>query len=294
MDDTGTEDGTTEISWVQSPRADLSTPMVESLPYVELKLEHPNLAPTSYGESFFPDAVPYEFDGDYRVFYWRPTLDTGTSEQPDWQGVCATTDTLSVVEKGRPYTPEFVSRRAETEVVVEGTIGGDSTTAVVRSYSAPDVRIREVTASRLELLADGTEYTVSSGTRRRISLSEQTVERADGDGTMAVTPELVVRFPGERELHHPAPGAEYRLFPSFGLELDTVSNPAPVPTTNGELDHAAFATSLGVDLSDRPYPERVLWQAFAYTAFDPHTETVPRLTQFRTGHLALLNSPPES
>lgn len=65
------------------------------------------------------------------------------------------------------------------------------------------------------------------------------------------------------------------------------SFPLAVPTANGELDHEALAASLGVDLSARPYPERVLWQAFAYTAFDPHADSVPELWQFPTGHLAL-------
>ncbi|WP_137285742.1 hypothetical protein [Halorussus salinisoli] len=294
MNDTASADGeTTEIRWTKSPHTDWPNPMVGTFPYVELKLEHPDLAPTRYGESFFPDAVPYEFDGDHRVFYWRPTLDASTSDRTGWEGICATTDALSVVTESGPHAPDLVSRRGdESEVVVGGTVAGDSTTTLVGSYSVPDVRIRELSASRLELLADGTEYVVPAGTRRRVSLAEQTVERADGDGgTASVTPELVVRFPGERELHHPAPGAEYRLFPSFGLELDTVSRPVPVPTTKGELDYAALATSLGVDLSNRPYPERVLWQAFAYTAFDPHTSPVPRLTQFPTGRLALRTGP---
>lgn len=107
------------------------------------------------------------------------------------------------------------------------------------------------------------------------------------DGATTVTPELVVRYPGSRELHHPAPGADYRLFPSFGLELDDLPDPVPVPTTAGELDDAALATALGVDLSERPYPERVLWQAFAYTAFDPHSETTPELAQLEDGHLVV-------
>jgi len=280
--------GTTQIRWERSPSTDWSRPIIEALPYVELQLEHPSLDPSRYGESFFPDAVPYEFEGDHRVFYWRPTLEGETSEQPSQNGVCATTDSLSVVGNDRPHTPALVSRRdADTEIVVDGTVAGDSTTALVSSYSVPDVRIRELSASRLGLLLDGIEYVFSTGSRRRVPLSERTVERADGNGTVSVTPELAVRFPGERELHHPVPGAEYRLFPSFGLELDTVSNPLPVPTTNGELDYAALAASVGIDLSERPYPERVLWRAFAYTAFDPHSDGGPRLTQFPTGHLGL-------
>lgn len=296
MTDTASpEGGTAEVRWEQSPCTDWSNSMIETLPYVELKLEHPDLDPTRYGESFFPDAVPYEFDGDRRVFCWRPTLDRTLGEQSGRKGICATTETVAVVTGGRPRAADLVSRRSEaTEVVVGGTIAGESMTTLVRSYSVPDVRIRGLSESRLELLADGTAYVVPADTRRRILLSEQTVECADDNGgTTSVTPELVVRFPGERELHHPAPNAEYRLFPSFGLELDTVPSPVPVPTTNGELDYNALATSLGVDLTGRPYPERVLWQAFAYNAFDPHASTVPRLTQFPTGHLALRTEPPD-
>ncbi|MFC6729124.1 hypothetical protein ACFQDG_10775, partial [Natronoarchaeum mannanilyticum] len=123
------------------------------------------------------------------------------------------------------------------------------------------------------------------------------VDRTDADGRpdadgghVSVTPELAVRFPGERELHHPASGGGYRLFPSFGLELAAVPSPVPSPTANGELDHATLAASLGVDLSGRPYPERVLWQAFAYEAFDPHADAARRLAQFPDGHVALLST----
>jgi hypothetical protein len=31
----------------------------------------------------------------------------------------------------------------------------------------------------------------------------------------------------------------------------------------------------------------VLWQAFAYTAFDPHADATPELAQLETGHLVL-------
>jgi len=287
MSDTASTDRP-DTRWMKSSHADWPEPVVRTLPYVEIRLEHPGLEPTSYGESFFPDAVPYAVDGTRRVFYWRPTLDAAPGEQPA-AGACATTDSLSVLPAREAQPPALVARRDEgTEVVVSGTVAGDSTTALVDSYAVPDVRIRALSESRLELLADGAEHRLQTGTRRRISLSERTVDRVDDGGrTATVTPELAVRFPGERELHHPAPGGTYRLFPSFGLDLDAVADPVRVPTANGELDHVSLAGALGVDLSTRPYPERVLWQAFAYTAFDPHAETVPRLAQFPTGHIAL-------
>jgi hypothetical protein len=126
-------------------------------------------------------------------------------------------------------------------------------------------------------------------------LSNRDLEPIDtDDGPTTVTPELVVRYPGRQELHHPAPGADYRLFPSFGLDLAELPNPLPVPTTAGELDHEALGQSLGVDLSNRPYPERVLWQALAYTAFDPHGERGATLTKPDDEHIVLLPTAAES
>lgn len=297
MSDPVKPDGpTTAVEWAHSPAPDQPKPIVARRPSVELKLEHPDLDPSGYGDSFFPDAVPYEIDGTHRVFYWRPTLSTATADPDDWDGVCATTHGLSVVTPTEKRPPDLVSRRTETtELVVNGTIAGDSTTAVVDSYRTPDVRIDTLSESRVELIVDETHFEVPAGTRRRISLPEQSVERADEPGgEEVVSPELVVRFPGNRELHHPALDGVYRLFPSFGMDLSTVPNPVPVPTANGELDYLALATALGVDLAARPYPERVLWQAFAYEAFDPHASGTPELTQFDTGHLALLNDPADA
>jgi len=294
-DSTATDDETVPVEWRRAPSAGLAPPLVERVPYVELALEHPALEPTRFGESFFPDAVPYEHDGTNRVFYWRPVLEA-TSAPKNWAGICATTDDLAVVPaSGGCALDQTRSRDGVTEVVVDGTVAGDSTRALVGSYSTPAVRIRTASPTQLELSAAGDELAIAAGTRRRVALAERTVNRPDADGgPTSVTPELAVRFPGERELHHPAPGGEYRLFPSFGLDLDAVPSPVPVPTANGELDHAALAASLGVDLADRPYPERVLWQAFAYEAFDPHADADPTLAQFPDGHVALLsNASPE-
>jgi hypothetical protein len=54
-----------------------------------------------------------------------------------------------------------------------------------------------------------------------------------------------------------------------------------------ELDDTALATQLGVDLSQRPYPERILWQAFTHTAFGRHTDAVPEVSRLGTNHLVL-------
>jgi len=283
-------DGTqTTVEWRLISPDEVSTPIVRRVPYLELKLEHPDFEPTGHGSRFFPDVVPYELDGARRVFCWRPALAPSSGEPSDWKLVCATTHELTGIDAVPAEGPPLVVADTEgTTLVVDGTVGGETTTSHVTSYSVPDIGIDSPSDSRIEVTVDGTEYSVPTGERRRIRLAEQYVEPVDeDDGPTTVTPELVVRFPGRRELHHPAPRARYRLFPSFDLDLDAVPNPLPIPTIAGELDDAALATELGVDLSQRPYPERVLWQAFVYTAFDPHAGTMPELIQLETGHIVL-------
>lgn len=277
------------VEWRRAPVDAVATPILRQQPYVEIKLEHPTLDPDSHGERFFPDVVPYELDGTSRIFYWRPSLVAATGDPNSWRLTCATTHDLtgfhSIPAEGPPILTESGST---TALVVDGTVGGDTTTCHVRSYSVPDVSIEGLYPSDIELVVDGAKYTVSTGERRRIRLDDRRVEPVGEDASpTTVTPELVVRYPGQRELHHPARGASYRLFPSFGLDLATVQNPLPVPTVADELDHSALAEDVGVDLTARPYPERVLWQAFAYTAFDPHAGAVPELTQLGSGHIVL-------
>lgn len=279
----------TTVEWRLISPEEVPTPIVRRVPYLELKLEHPDLEPIGHGSRFFPDVVPYELDGARRVFYWRPALAPSSGEPSDWELVCATTHELTGIDAVPAEGPPLVVADAEgTTLVVDGTVGGETTTSHVPSYSVPDIGIDSPSDSRIEVTVEGTEYSVPTGERRRIRLAEQYVEPVDVDGDpTTVTPELVVRFPGMHELHHPARGATYRMFPSFGLNLDAVPNPLPIPTVADELDDAALATELGVDLSQRPYPERVLWQAFVYTAFDPHAGTMPELTQLETGHIVL-------
>lgn len=279
----------TSVSWDYVSPASISSPIVRELPYLELKLEHPDLEPVGYGERFFPDAVPYEFDGTSRIWYWRPALAPASDEPSRWALACATTHELSGSDALPTSGPPLVTESANgTTVVVDGTVGGDVTTNHVRSYAVPDVSVSRRTESTVELTVAGDEYAVARGERRRVRLSERRVTPVErGDGPTTVTPELGIRYPGRRELHHPASGADYRLFPSFGLDLCTVSQPVSVPTAAGELDDAALAAELGVDRAARPYPERVLWQAFAHTAFDPHDDTRPALTQLETGHIVL-------
>jgi len=279
------------VAWRRRPADRVASPVLREVPYLELKLEHPDLDPTGRGERFFPDAVPYELGDDRRVFYWRPSLEASTADPADWRLACATTHGLAGADDVPAPAPALTTDGAVgTAVVVEGAVAGDATTAHLGSYSPPTVRVRSVSASTVGVVADGHAHEVSAGDRERISLSEREVRPVDADGAStptAVTPVLAVRFPGRRAVHHPAPGADYRLFPSFGVTLDDLPNPVPVPTTVGELDAAALAERVGVDPSARPYPERVLWQAFAHTAFDPHADADPTLAQLSSGHLVV-------
>ncbi|WP_206425052.1 hypothetical protein [Halosimplex salinum] len=283
------ESDTAAVEWRRRSPDTGRPPLVRRLPYVELKLEHPDLEPTGYADQFYPDAVPYELDGIHRIFYWRPALSPSSPPPDDWAAACATTHGLVGLDAdSRTSPPLATDDGAALTVVVGGTVGGDATTARLRSYSLPDVTLEAVSESDARLTADGSAYAVSSGERRRIGLDRRRVEHPGDDrDASAVTPELVVRYPGRREVHHPASESTYRLFPSFGLDLDDLPSPLPVPTSAGELDAVALARRLGVDRSERPYPERVLWRAFAHHAFDPHVETTPELTPLESGHVLL-------
>lgn len=279
---------TTEVDWRHVPAEGIAPPIVETVPYVECKLEHSGLEPTRFSDSFFPAAVPYAFEGTTRVFYWQPSLEAEVEGLNG--GVCATTDRLLVVDDLPASLDSALVARDDTgiELTVEGTIAGDTTIGLVRSYRVPTIAIRALSGKECTLSVDGDHRQLQAGTRTLLQLPEQFVEPAAINvDPGSVRPELHVRFPGERELHHPAVGATYRLFPSFGLDLDAVPNPVSVPTRSDELDHERLATRLGVSLSERPYPERVLWQAFAYTSFDPHQSGQSRLAQLPTGHLVV-------
>lgn len=307
-EDAAMGDGTIDVEWRRQSAGTAPSPLVRRLPYVECKLEHPDVEPTGLADRFFPDAVPYELAGSERVFYWRPALaderDSGKNDPygndsderdpgEDWRAACATTDSLVGLGALPSSAPQLTSEHDDgVSLVVDGTIGGDTTTVVVRSYAPPRIEIAAVTESAVDLRVEGVRERIAVGERRRISLDERTVEPVEGDaGPTRTTPELVVRYPGRRELHHPAPGASYRLFPSFGLDLASLAQPLAVPTAAGELDDRALADRLDIDLAARPYPERVLWRAFANTAFDPYAERPPELAQLRTGHVVPSNRP---
>jgi hypothetical protein len=279
----------TTVEWRELSPDAFPSPIVRRVPYLEVKLEHPDLEPDGHGDRFFPDAVPYELDEVPRVFYWRPALAVSSGEPENWDLICATPRELVGIDSLPADGPSLATEGASGNIlVVDGTVAGETTTSHVASYTVPELTVDDLSETRVELTVNETEYSVSIGERRRIRLSEQCVQPGTGDGDSTnVTPELGIRYPGRRELHHPAPGATYRLFPSFDLDFDEIPNPLPIPTTAGELDDGALATKLGVDLSERPYPERVLWQAFAHTAFDPHSDVSPEITRMDPDHIVL-------
>lgn len=204
-----------------------------------------------------------------------------------WTGLCATTHELVPVVHGAFRTPTlFQTCDTGHEVVVDGTIVGDSKTALVSKYSGPDIELRHVTEDCVEFTVEGEPVLVPTGERKRIELSERAMETQYGTSILT-NPELVVRYPGTWTTYHPAPGGEYHLFPSFDVSLDDVPRPLRVPTTWGELDHEALAGALGLDSTRRPYPERILWQAFASTAFEPTGVRSTELTQFPSGLIAV-------
>lgn len=289
MDADPTAENGAVVEWRRIAPDTVSPPVVERVPYLELKLEHPDLEPTGYADQFYPDGVPYELGGTERTFYWRRALSPSSAHPTDWRLACATTHELAGIDSLPAPAPALTTEDgANVAVVVGGTVAGDATTAHLQSYAPPTVSIGGVSDSAVELNVDETTQHVSAGDRRRLPLADQSVDPAGSDTTRTtVTPELVVRYPGTREVHHPAPGASHRLFPCFGLDLCEVPNPLAVPTTAGELDDSALATALGVDMTERPYTERVLWQAFVYTAFDPHAKGTPELAQQETGHIVL-------
>jgi hypothetical protein len=278
---------TTSVSWNSVPASNFEAPLVWTGPYVECKLEHRGLEPTCVGEQFFPDSVPYEANSGWRVFYWRPRLPDVTPVTDAWTGLCATTHELAPTTHHDGHEPTlFQACESGSELVVDGTIVGDAKTALVSEYSPPEIELRHVTEDGVEFVIDGEHTFVPVGEREQFSLSERHVETKYGT-EVTTMPELVVRFPGQRTVYHPAPRSNYHLFPSFGLDIEEIPNPIDVPTQWDELDHNALAGELGLDITSRPYPERVLWQAFAFTAFEPNTASPVELTQFSSGEIAV-------
>jgi len=282
---------TTDIAWergVEPP----APPLVEPVAYLELTLEHPGLSATGVCGDFFPVAVPYRLGDEHRVFFWRPYLADGADRRRAWEGACATTHALHPVLDDEPTVPQLWRRTERTtEVVVDGTVAGDSLTATLRDYRAPKVTVERLDEDAVALDVDGEAVVVPSGTRTAVGLATRRVTPVGDDAPTAVEPRLVVRYPGRRMVYHPAPGEGYACFPDFGLEFEALPNPVAVPTRDDELDDDALATALGVDLDARPYPERVLWQAFAHWAFDPHGGTTPRLVPVEPGLVVLVDQP---
>jgi hypothetical protein len=284
-----TVDGTVDVEWLRVDD-EQSEPLVERAPYLELALEHPDLDATHVDSRFFPDAVPYRLGDESRVFYWRSVLPSGAQGVRAPGAFWATTHELRLLGAGTAGLagPRLLVGDGDVyEVVVDGTVAGDSTNARVREYSRPRVGVQSLCSERAVVAACDEATTVQAGDTATVELPEQTVTPEAESEQVSVTPVLRVRFPGERTVYHPPVGGERALFPSFGLDLASVSNPVAVPTTHGELDHGALADALDVDLVARPFAERTLWQAFAYAAFDPHREELPEIRQTQSGLLVV-------
>jgi|AntRauMinimDraft_4_1070384.scaffolds.fasta_scaffold00139_30 hypothetical protein len=280
-----------DVEWVRAD-GERPDPLVERAPYLELALEHPDLDATHADGRYFPDAVPYRLDGERRVFYWRSVLPGGVRDGGAPGGFWATTHELRPLGAGTGGLagPELSSADGDVhEVVVDGTVAGDSTTARVEGYSPPRIAVRSLDADSAVVAACDETVTVQAGGTATVEFPEQPVVPEGESGRVSVTPVLRARFPGERVVYHPPVGGERALFPSFGLDLARVPNPVAVPTAHGELDHGALADVLSVDLGSRPFAERTLWQAFAYAAFDPHREEPPRIRQTDGGLLVVAN-----
>lgn len=276
--------------WERVSTDHVAPPIRVELPYVELKLEHPDVEPTQFGESFFPDADLYRTAAEHRVFYWRSALPSGHVTIARWDGVCATTDGLEPITTEKSTVQTLVTTvGAKQVVVVDGTVAGESTEAMLSQYVPPRILVDRVTADEVVLDIPVGRRRIPVGNRVQLALSPQRVRLGDSEKRTCITPQLHIRYPGRRVVYHPAPDTTYALFPSFGLTLDAIPDPVSIPRTGDNLDYAALATALGVELSVRPYAERVLWQAFAYTAFNPYRESPPQLAQFESGLLAVLN-----
>jgi hypothetical protein len=278
---------TTAVSWNSVPATEFETPLVWTGPYVECKLEHRELEPTCVGEQFFPDSIPYETDAGWRVFYWRSRFPDVTPASDAWTGLCATTHGIVPTTHSEAHKPTlFQACESGFELIVDGTIVGDAKTTLVSDYATPEIKLQHITEDGVEFVTGGETTFIPVDERERIPLPERHVETKHGTEVMTV-PELAVRYPGQRTVSHPVPNSDYHLFPSFGLDIEEIPSPLGVPTRRDELDHDALARKLGIDITSRPYPERVLWQAFAFTAFEPNSATPVELTQFPNGEIAV-------
>ncbi|MCD2202266.1 hypothetical protein [Halobacterium sp. KA-6] len=280
--DASTRDAEVGVEWTRASASERCAPVQRKVRYLEVVIEYRGLEATRFGGAFFPDAVPYTCGEAARVFYWRSVLDAATPPASEWDHVCATPYRVQPAREGERVTPALTADDGRT-VVVEGTVGGDSTEAELAAGVAPEVTVERVAGGEVVVAAAGDCYRVERGERHELPLGEQRVEPPDGERATA-TPVLTVRYPGERTFYHPAVDASYRLFPSFGLDLDNVSHTLNIePGPNVGED--AVAAALGVDLDSRPYAERVLWQAFVHTAFGD--DAAPTLAQFPGGLLAV-------
>lgn len=262
-------------------------PIVKDLRYVEAKLEFPELEPTGQLDRYFPLGVPLGGSEAGEVFVWQSALFEPSSDHRRWGLAVATVGGLAGFQRP-PVRIPFTGGASGDSVIVRGTVLGEAELARLESYEHPTVRIEGIDDDEVVIGAGEIEIEVPSGSRVSERLSPRRARSSDGNRDIEVTPQLEIRYPGRRRLLHPPPEEDMMLFPDFGLDLETLPQPLPVPTVAGELEHHALAEALGVDIRRGSYARRVLWQAFAYTAFDPHRDAPAIIERCSNGRLLVV------
>lgn len=290
MSDSTISGSTTPVAWVGKSESNAS-PIVKRLPYVEVQLSYPELNATHHNGVFFPHGVPYRVDDEERVFYWSDAVSSSSRSPCRWASVCATTWSVTPIVSRAATRPElWVDHDGRYEVVVDGDVTAEARTTMIRRPSPPAVTLTPYEEShRIVTRSESIRLEVGDSYDQQLPPG-QVVLDDEPNTDITVTPRLTVRYPGVRTLYHPAPGSDTVLFPSFGIDLETIPNPVPVQMTGETVDEQALAAELSVTLDERPYAERVLWQAFTYTVFGPHRSEPPRLAR-TDGDLLILENP---
>jgi len=276
------------VRWERAPAGSFRDPITVEVPYLELTLEHPGLEPTELGESFFPTRFP--------------TFSMASNG-------CSTGGTRSPRSiRARPIGVASARRRTNWRRSHRGRLTRRRSTARTESVRRGGRRDRRGATRRQRVCAllrtasrygrrhhrggchgrdGGRQLRIPVGDRASISLPERQVTLEEQTNRRRRSRRgCPFGIPASKRSITPIRLPEYRLFPSFDLDLDA-GRPVTIPTSHDELEPIALADTLDVDLVSRPYPERVLWQAFAFEVFDPHRDGCPRLAQYPSGLLAV-------
>lgn len=292
MNDLSDPKSATPVTWIEEPEPKAS-PIVKRLPYVEMQLSYPDLDATHHNGVFFPCGVPYQFDGERRVFYWTNTVFSSLLSPRQWGGICATTWDATPIVSGTATRPRlWTEHDSRYEVVSDGDITATARTAMIRDASPPVVYLVPFHGEpHCIVTRSGSESVkVPRGDTHKQDLPpHQLILDGGSSEEVTATPQLTVRYLGIRTIYHPTLESDTVLFPSFGIDLEEIPNPVMVQTDGETVNEQVLADELGVALDERPYAERVLWQVFTYTAFGPHRSNPPQLTQTDSDLLILKN-----